>query len=424
MARRLLVIVHPYPPVPSVGSNRWGAIVKYLRRMGHEVSVVTTGAFGPLAGDEERDTVRTTDLMALPWLRRLVGLGPLATPGKVAALPPVPGLLTQTIVPDAFLLSWAPMAYRAASRLTRERGFDCVITSAPSESTHFIGMALQRRGLAWVADFRDGWIFEPYRPPLPTRPQRWLDARLERMAVRSADTVIAATRPIAEDFRARLGVDALHVPNGWDPDLAAAPGPAGERSDRVTLVHTGKLSGLRGRDPSVLFAGVRRAIEREPSLRGRLRLVVAGPRDTEDQRMMEESGLDGVLEYAGQLSRPESLALQRSADALVLLTSRDVCEATGKLFEYLAAGRPILALAAGNEAARIVQETGTGVTVDQDDVEGVAAAVAQAAHGELSRSYSPHGLDPYTYPSPAAQVADAVERGIRSRSTTSAARVT
>ena len=96
----------------------------------------------------------------------------------------------------------------------------------------------------------------------------------------------------------------------------------------------------------------------------------------------------------------------------MLLTSRDVCEATGKLFEYLAAGRPILALAAGNEAARIVQETGTGVTVDQDDVEGVAAAVAQAAHGELSRSYSPHGLDPYTYPSPAAQVADAVERSI------------
>ena len=213
-------------------------------------------------------------------------------------------------------------------------------------------------------------------------------------------------------------------PTAGIPISTAAPGPAGERNDRVTLVHTGKLSGLRGRDPSVLFAGVRRAIEREPSLRGRLRLVVAGPRDTEDQRMMEESGLDGVLEYAGQLSRPESLALQRSADALVLLTSRDVCEATGKLFEYLAAGRPILALAAGNEAARIVQETGTGVTVDQDDVEGVAAAVAQAAHGELSRSYSPHGLDPYTYPSPAAQVADAVERGIRSRSTTSAARVT
>ena len=425
MARRLLVIVHPYPPVPSVGSNRWGAIVKYLRRMGHEVSVVTTGAFGPLTGDEERDTTRTTDLMALPWLRRLVGLGPLATPGKVAALPPVPGLLTQTIVPDAFLLSWAPMAYRAASGLTRERDFDCVITSAPSESTHFIGMALQRRGMAWVADFRDGWIFEPYRPPLPTRPQRWLDARLERMVVRGADTVIAATRPIAEDFRARLGVDALHVPNGWDPDLDPAPAPArASAAARVTLAHTGKLTGLRGRDPGVLFAGVRLAVEREPALRDRLRLVVAGPRDTDDQRVMDDSGLDGVLEYVGQLSRADSLALQRSADALVLLTSRDVCEATGKLFEYLAAGRPIIALAAGNEAARIVQETGTGVTVDQDDVEGVAAAVAQAAHGELSQRYSPRGLDPYTYPSPASQVARRGRAEHRARSRPSARRVT
>jgi glycosyltransferase involved in cell wall biosynthesis len=414
--RRLLVIVHPYPPVPSVGSNRWGAIVKYLRRAGHQVSVVTTGAFGRLPEDEERDTVRTADLMALPWLRRLVGLGPLATPGKGGgSIPPVPGLLTQTVVPDAFLLSWAPMAYRAAARMTRQGRFDCVITSAPSESTHFVGQALRRRGLAWLADFRDGWTFEPYRPPMPTAPQRRLDARLERMVLRRADAVITATRPIAEDFRSRLGVDARHVPNGWDPDLdpdAVTPAP---RRSGVTLVHTGKLTGLRGRDPGTLFAGIRLALEREPALRETLRLLVAGPRDHDDQRAMDQSGLDGVLEYVGQLSRRESVALQRSADALVLLTSRDVCEATGKLFEYLAAGRPILALAAGNEAARIVSETGTGVTVDQDDVQGVADAVAEAARGGLARRYAPHSLEPYTYPSPADEVAEAVERAIARR---------
>jgi glycosyltransferase involved in cell wall biosynthesis len=391
-------------------------MVKHLRRLGHEVAVVTTDAFGELSGDAEHDTVRTADLMASPRLRQAVGLGPLARPGSPAAVPPVPGLLTRTVVPDAFLLSWAPMAWRAARRLAAERHFDCVITSAPSESTHFIGQALRRRGPAWVADFRDGWTFEPYRPPMPTLPQRWLDQRLERMAVTRADAVVAATRPIADDFRSRLGVPALHVPNGWDPDLEAGLEPVGPGADgRATLVHTGKLTGLRGRDPSVLFAGIRRALERDPALRDSLRLVVAGPRDTDDERAMEESGLHQVLSYAGQLSRAESLALQRRADALVLLTSRDVCEATGKLFEYLAAGRPILALAAGNEAARIVQETGTGVTVDQDDVEGVAAAVAQAVHGDLARSYAPRGLDPYIYPAPALRLLEAVDLAVQRR---------
>lgn len=414
VARRLLVIVHPYPPVPSVGSNRWGAMVKYLRRAGHEVCVVTTGAFGPLPPDEEHDTIRTTDLMALPWLRRLVGLGPLAQPGApTTAVPPVPSLLTKTIVPDAFLVSWMPFARRAARRAVRDRDYDCVITSAPSESTHFIGRALHRRGMPWVADFRDGWIFEPYRPEMPTAPQRALDRSLERKVVRSADVVIAATKPIADDFESRLGVPALHVPNGWDPDLEPGAERASDGTNgTVTLVHTGKLTGLRGRDPRVLFAGIRRALENDTDLRERLRIVLAGPQDHRDAEAVEQAGLDDIVDYRGNLTRGDALALQREADGLVLLTSRDVCEATGKLFEYLAAGRPILALAAGNEAARIVEETGTGITVDPDDVDGVATAVASLARGDLGERYAPRDLERYIYPSPADATAAAVEQAI------------
>jgi len=400
--------------VPSVGSNRWGAMVKYLRRSGHEVCVVTTGAFGQLPPAEERDTIRTTDLMALPWLRRLVGLGPLAQPGAPATtVPPMPGVLTKTIVPDAFLLSWMPFARRAARRAVRARDFDCVITSAPSESTHFIGMALHRRGVPWVADFRDGWIFEPYRPEMPTAPQRALDRSLERKVVRRADAVIAATKPIADDFERRLGVPAMHVPNGWDPDLEPGPESRGDGADgALTLVHTGKLTGLRGRDPGVLFAGIRRAVENDAELRSRLRVVLAGPQDSRDAEAIEQAGLGEIVHYRGNLTRPDALALQREADALILLTSRDVCEATGKLFEYLAAGRPILALAAGNEAARIVEETNTGITVDPDDVDAVAGAVAALARGTLGERYAPRQLARYIYPAPAEATAAAVELAI------------
>ncbi len=120
----------------------------------------------------------------------------------------------------------------------------------------------------------------------------------------------------------------------------------------------------------------------------------------------------------GQLSRDAAAALQRDADVLLLLTSPGhASQATGKLFEYLTAGRPIIALASENEAARIVQETRTGVTVAPDDVEGIASALAAAAGGGLARSYDPRGLDPYIYPGPAEAVAELIEESLARRAT-------
>jgi glycosyltransferase involved in cell wall biosynthesis len=106
------------------------------------------------------------------------------------------------------------------------------------------------------------------------------------------------------------------------------------------------------------------------------------------------------------------LALQRSADALVLLTSRNTSEATGKLFEYIGAGRPVLALAEGNEAERIVRETNVGVTVAPDDVDAIVQALRRVATGELARAYAPRNTEQYTYPEPARAMADLVEEAI------------
>ena len=89
------------------------------------------------------------------------------------------------------------------------------------------------------------------------------------------------------------------------------------------------------------------------------------------------------------MTRDESLRIQRGADALLLVTGHNRSEATGKLFEYLASGRPILALAEGNEAARIVRETGTGVAVGGADPAGLRAALAALADGALERAYAP-----------------------------------
>ena len=419
-ARRVLVVVYPYPPMPNVGANRWAAAGKYLVRMGHEVTVVTTSAFGGLPDDEARAVVRTGDLNTWAPLRKLLRRPalPAEGTGQPAVDKPPPGLLTRTIVPDPSVVSWAPMALRAVRRIIRRQRVDCIVTSGPHEATHLVALALGSRRPAWVADFRDGWGFQSLRADFPTAVQRKLDHELERRVVQSAGAVMAATPPIAEDLRDRFGVEASYVPNGWDPDLegeVAAAEPVPLEDGVVNLVHTGFLSAGSGRNPRPLFDALTLLVRDEPEVAGRLRLVLAGRLMPEDELLVSRPELTGVVRYLGALPRTRALALQRQGDALVLVTSRQSGEATGKLFEYLASGRPILALADGNAAARIVEETGTGVTVPPDDVDAIAAVLRRAASHELERSFRPRGLERYRYPELTQLFVDEIERAMARR---------
>jgi glycosyltransferase involved in cell wall biosynthesis len=414
---RILVVSFPFVPAHIVGAHRWQAMRDHLRERGHEVTVVTTSAFGTRADDAAQDVVRTADLMASPVLRRVLRRPPLPAHGTATvADTPAPGLLTKVVVPDGYLLSWTPYALAAVRRLLGERSYDAVVTTSPYESVHAIGLAVRRR-FAWLADFRDGWRFEPHRPPFPTAAQERLDAALERTVVRRADAVVAATEPIAVDFRERLGVDAAYVPNGWDPRLdVTLPdlGRPGSEEGWVTIAHTGGLSGSRGRDPRPFLRALA-AFNARADGGPRLRLVLAGRKSTADEQLLAEADLGDAVHHLGLLDRAGAVALQRSADALLLLTGDDRSEATGKLFEYLRAGRPILALAQANEAARIIGSTATGVCVRRDDAEAIAGALCGVADGSLARAHAPTGLERFTYPGPALAVEAILERVVARR---------
>jgi glycosyltransferase involved in cell wall biosynthesis len=392
----------------------------WLRSLGHEVTTITTSAWGTLDDDLATDTHRTGDLMASSLLRRLLRRPPLVqgSSSEVGIVKPPLAVIPRIVVPDVGLVTWLPAALAAARRLVRERRIDCVVTSGPMHSTHMIGLLLGRERPAWIADFRDGWCYEPLRPPWPTRAQAHLDAAMERRVACGADAVIGVTRPIAEDLSARLGIAAMHISNGWDPQREARASQALEvelEPGIVSVVHTGKLGSDVWRDPEPLFTAMRWIATHSPDAARRLRLVLAGPLDPRLRELLEDADDVGVR-YVGQLSRGGSLALQRSADALLLLTSPDhASHATAKLFEYLAAGKPIIALARGNEAARIVQETGTGVAVAPDDVEGITHALLAVLDGTLGAAYAPRGLREYVYPGPAEAVAELVERAIEQR---------
>ncbi len=415
-ARRLLVFSYYYPPDPSIGGARWSAMSEWLRRADHEVTVITSRSSGARPGPWVEPTF---DVGAVGAARRLLRRAP-ALPAELASTvhKPPPWWFTDVVVPDECLLTWCPAALARARRVVREREIDCVVTSGPPNSTHLLAPLLGRRRPAWIADLRDGWRYEALHT-WPTRAQDRLDALLERRALRAADLVVGVTRPIAEDACTRLGALSAYVPNGWNPTVAEQASDAARPAlshERVNVVYTGTLSGPRGRDPRPLFAALRRLAVEDPATAVRLRVVLAGRLDTDEQRLLEGLDLDGAVEHVGSLSRGAAAALQREADALLLLTGPGhTSEATGKLFDYLAAGRPILALAHGNVAASIVRETGTGVVVAPEDVGGIVRALGAVADGTLASAYAPRGLERYLYPRPAEELAALVERAIAQR---------
>jgi glycosyltransferase involved in cell wall biosynthesis len=409
----LLLVAYFYPPCRDTGAHRPAAMAKWLRRLGHQVTVLTTSAYGSQSGGDEGEVVRTHDLQRLR--ARLHGHDRVDALFDSDTYSGKPHPLSKVLVPEPLIAAWSPFARSRALRLNRLERFDCVITSSPPESVHAVGRALARRGVAWVVDLRDAWNFEPIRPPLPTSLQRRLDHRLERRWLSSADAVVCVSRPAADDLRERLGIEPWLIPNGWDPDLATA-GDAADAADaildpeRISLVYTGRF-GSYGRDPAPLIRALGELGRADAEAASRLELVVAGPLTDAEAELMQTDVSPARIVVSGSLPRERAIALQRAADALLLLASPQRSQLLNfKLFEYLAAGRPILALAAGTEAGRIAEEIGAGA-VAADDTAAIVEALRKVAAGRLPRPDA-GARDAYSYPAVAERMAEVAERAV------------
>src|SRR5262249_16340313 len=305
----------------------------------------------------------------------------LPQPGQAVSVETAPpALLTKVVVPDIYALSWVPSAIRVMRRLVREERIDVLISTSPKDSTHLIGLARPSRQVPWVADFRDGWVFESTRPPLPTGIQRALDRRLEARVVRQAEAVVSFSDVLAVAFEHPLGTSAAYVPNGWDPELEAEAGSEEGflepvRRPSVRLVYTGTLTGAEGaptdRTPVPLLEALEALARDDSEAASRIELVVIGRRSRRAQEVLGRFDAPALLRRLGYVPRAASLAIQRSADVLVLVSGTTPSSIPLKLFEYLGARRPILHLGHPGAAERLLEETRAGVTVSPDDREAI-----------------------------------------------------
>lgn len=387
-------------------TRRTAGLTKYLGRLGHRVIVLTSMASGGGPIEGAAHVIRTRDLIASrvnPRRRHFEALKGSQATYALGVSPPA-----LAVVPDLSLVGWLPFALPAALRIARRQRIDVAITTSPPESAHLIGMALQRRGTPWIADLRDGWRYETTHPDWPTAAQHRIDDALEATVARRADAIVAVTAPIVDDLRARLGADAQLIPNGFDPDerVRASPEEAGLDSGRHAIVHTGRMA-VASRDPAPFLEALRIVGERRPDLADKLEAVFAGPLTDDEQRLI--GAVDGSARTLGTLPRDATLRLQSAAGSLLLLTGRGRrSEATGKLYEYLAADRPILVLGEDSAAADIVRETGSGIAVSAVDAQAIAGAIEQlvANGGDGARGSTAR----YGYDQIAGRFAELVER--------------
>ena len=236
-----------------------------------------------------------------------------------------------------------------------------------------------------------------------------------------ADAVVGVTPPIADDLRERVNPRAVTITNGYDPDdLAQAEAVAATAPtavDRFTLAYTGTLA-YGGVSPAPLLEGFRQLRRQDPQAAARLQLVFAGPMSGADLAELEAPDLATTVRTLGPISRESALGLQRAAHALVLLIDgRRPSIATGKLYEYLSTGRPILVIGAGSVAARIVEESRAGLVSQADDPLAIAGALQRLLDDrEIATTVDPATLERFSYQRLAVDMAEQVEQAIARRS--------
>lgn len=406
--RRVLLVAQLAPPSPLIPARRIAGLAKYLPAQGPEVSVLTSGISGEGEVEGAAAVSRTPDLMTTPlnWRRGQFK----ALEGSADGSYSEPSRLESVLVPDIAAATWLPFAISKAFRLARESEPDCVITTGPPQSVHLVGLALRRRGIPWIAEFRDGWTFDQPAREFPWRAQRQLDAALERRVATGADALVGVTRPIADDLSRRFGRPATVLTNAFDPEEVTDGGDSELLDpDRFSVVHTGRMA-YAGRSPLPLLEALRALKRDRPQVAAGLEVVLAGPLSAEEEPLVRAADLADTVRAVGTLDRRRTLQLQHGADALLVLaegSSRRV--ATGKLFEYLATDAPILVLGDDSEAARIVAETGAGFAASGSDPTQIAPALERLLASPPESARDAAAVEPYTYPHIARGYAELIE---------------
>jgi glycosyltransferase involved in cell wall biosynthesis len=365
---KVLLVTLYFPPAGGGGVQRPLKLATHLPELGIETHV--------LAPEDPKWIHRDDELPppTLAWVHRVRFIGPqgrkpaeelhgtmgLERYAKQATL-----FGRRLLLPDENV-TYNLTAIPAAVRIAREEGIDVVITTSPPPSVHFVGAAVKRAtGARWIADLRDSLVAHPHRnaAKLSVRVKEQGVQAVASLVARQADAIVAVSDAIAEEMRARSPRGrVVTIANG--SDFEDFHGLEYRRGERFRITHAGSFFGKR--DP-------------RPFLTALARVDGVTARFVGDFRAADGEWASAIMdriELIPYAPHRKALELQRGSEALLLLIpdaeGRGRGVLSGKVFEYLAAERPILAVVPPDgAAARLIRETGAGVVVAPDDIDGM-----------------------------------------------------
>jgi len=386
--KTILMIAYFYPPRGGMGTIRTVKFAKFLTKFDWQPVVLTTNkGLGLMPCDENEGQfehvmiVKSNFIDIYSKLHSVFFATRTKSTNNTLAKSPTLGTAEVPLFKKYIKLIWSwlqfpdpnigwyPFALKKALEVYRTLNVNVIYSSSPPETSHLIASSLKAKtGLPWVADLRDLWTQNPYSLRGPIR--QGVERMLERKVLAQADALITVSKPLAARLSSGLGIppDKVHViPNGFDPDDFIEIHNA--QSEIFNLTYTGRLYRFK-RNPELLFKVVCNLIRKGAINKDRISLNFYVGDTAGFSYFKKKYSLEKILNAFNFIPYRESLKQQQNATALLLFQSdsnADFGVYTGKLFEYLGAGRPILSMPSSSELIEeVLKKTNAGVVVSNE----------------------------------------------------------
>ena len=375
--KKVLLVTYYWPPAGGPGVQRWLKFASYLPQFGIDPIVyIPENPAYPIVDENLLSQVPKGITIIKQPIRepatiaeKLFGkktkqLQSGILPSKRASLATQCMLYIRAnfFIPDA-RVGWVKPSVAFLKEYCKQHKITTLITTGPPHSLHLIGLQLQKEiGLKWLADFRDPWTTIHYFAQLPLRKRAIKKhEKLEKKVLTAADIITVTSTPTQKEFE-KLTKKPIHVvTNGYD--AKQLPKDTIPLDDKFSIAHIGSL--LSDRNPKLLWKALADLLITYPSLKEDLQITLAGVVSEEVLASITNAGLENNVLNLGYISHAEAIRLQHASQILLLL-EMDKEETKvilpGKLFEYMAAKRPILALGPeGGAIEPVLNETNAGV---------------------------------------------------------------
>ena len=403
MSKKVLIICYYWPPAGGPGVQRWLKFVKYLPEFGIEPIVyVPENPHYPLIDDsldqevlESVTVLKRTIIEPYSWASALsrkqtksISAGIIPKESKQSIVQRMMLYMRGNFfIPDARVL-WVKPSIKYLKKYITENGIETIITTGPPHSMHLIGLGLKKSlGLRWIVDFRDPWTTIGYHDKLKMTPRtQEKHRRLEKIVLDSSDQVIVTSPTTAKTFESLTVTSIEVITNGFDDESI----PETKLDASFTISHIGSL--LSDRNPIVLWEAIAEIAAEYSDFRDSLRLKLVGKVSDDVEESIRKAGLGDHLEIVGYVSHKDALRLQREARLLLLIEidaaiTRGIIP--GKIFEYLAAERPILGIGPkGADVAQIITETNSGTYCLYTDKEKIKSFILKEFESSTDKIHS------------------------------------